>query len=71
MELSDIMQWGETVQSGPYEGMYKGQRFAVKALPGVKGIMSDVNPRASNTFLKSRPLNWLFNLALIFSPFFF
>jgi len=60
LELANLIQFNEKVESGPYEGMTRGGRFLRKATPYVKGITGDRDPAASNQYLKYKSLGWAF-----------
>jgi len=69
MELTNIMEWGEEVQSGPYEGMLKGERVLLKSFPGGKGLSADRDPSASKQYLLNNALKYWIHIGLLMTAF--
>lgn len=58
MEIANFMEFGDEIQTGPYKNMTKGERFAIKLIPGLRGLSADMDPQSSRTYLLNNAVKY-------------
>jgi hypothetical protein len=60
LDLIQVWEYFEVLESGPNKGDFKIERNIKKLIPGVKGLYGNQDPESMNQYLKSKVMNWMY-----------